>query len=192
VGVGRQIAGEFAYRDRDSFLEQVMNDPKELVMNLADAPEQREGSGAWGASYRALTPGMRGRGGSLGVNYMRVSPGCTAVPFHYHLREDEVFYVLAGRGVLRYGEELIDIKAGDCIACPAGTRIAHQIANPGGEDLEYLSIGPWDPHEVCGYPDSGKIMVRSEQTVGYLQATEYMDGEPERPKVLDLIAQRGK
>lgn len=162
------------------------------VCNVADAPERSHGSGAWGATYKVLTPSMRPRGGSLGVNHMRVAPGHAAVPFHYHLREDEAFYVLSGRGVLRYGEELIDIKPGDCIACPAGTRTAHQIANPYDEDLEYLAVGPYDPHEVCGYPDSGKIMVRSEKKVGYLNATEYMDGEPDRPKILDLIGQRDK
>jgi uncharacterized cupin superfamily protein len=164
-----------------------MDNEKGPVCNVADAPERSHGSGAWGATYKVLTPSMRPRGGSLGVNHMRVAPGHAAVPFHYHLREDEAFYVLSGRGVLRYGEELIDIKPGDCIACPAGTKIAHQIANPYDEDLEYLSIGPYDRHEVCGYPDNGKILVRGEQKIGFMQVADYMAGEPERPRILDLI-----
>lgn len=169
-----------------------MNEDTRPVFNIAELPEVTEREGEWGASYRVLTPNMRARGGTLGVNYMRIPPRSAAVPFHYHLREDEVFYVLAGRGVLRYGEELIDIRAGDCIACPAGTKVAHQIANPHEEDLEYLAMGPYDPHEVCGYPDSGKILVRSEQKIGYLRETEYMDGEPQRPKVLELIEARDR
>jgi len=168
-----------------------MNDKTSPVVNVADLPEINRDSGAWGGMYKTLTPSMRPRGGSLGVNHMRVPPGHAAVPFHYHQSEDEVFFVLSGRGVLRYGEELIDIRPGDCISCPAGTRNAHQIANPHDEDLVYLSIGPYDPHEVCRYPDSGKVMVRSEQQVGYLQASEYMAGEPARPKILDLIDRRG-
>ena len=68
-----------------------------------------EREGEWAAAYKILTPNMRERGGSLGVCHMRLPPHSAAVPFHYHLREDEVFYVLAGRGVLRYGDELIDI-----------------------------------------------------------------------------------
>ena len=162
------------------------------VCNLADAPEVTDRHQGWASTWKVLTPGMRERGGSLGVNHMRIPPGHAAVPFHYHAREDEAFYVLAGRGVLRYGEELIDIGPGDCIACPAGTKIAHQIANPYTQDLEYLAIGSHDPHEVCGYPDTGKVFVRSEKVVGYLKAAEYMDGEPDRPKILDLIAERGK
>jgi uncharacterized cupin superfamily protein len=51
----------------------------------------------------------------------------------------------------------------------------------------YLAIGPRDPHEVCGYPDSGKVMVRGVGTVGRLEATAYMDGEPEVPTVFDLL-----
>ena len=169
-----------------------MNEDTRPAFNIAELPEVTEREGEWGASYRVLTPNMRARGGTLGVNYVRVPPRSAAVPFHYHLREDEVFYVLSGRGVLRYGDELIDIRPGDCIACPAGTMVAHQIANPYDEDLEYLAMGPHDPHEVGGYPDSGKIMVRALRQVGYLRGAEYMDGEPARPRILDLIEQRNK
>jgi uncharacterized cupin superfamily protein len=169
-----------------------VSDDTNPVCRLDDAPEVTEGHAGWASTYKVLTPSMRKRGGSLGVCHMRIPPGHAAVPFHYHLREDEAFYVLAGRGVLRYGEELIDIGPGDCIACPAGTRIAHQIANPHDEDLVYLAMGPHDPHEVCGYPDSGKIFVRSERTVGYLKPADYMDGEPDRPRILDLIDRRSR
>jgi uncharacterized cupin superfamily protein len=130
---------------------------------------------------------MRPRGGSLGVNYMRVAPGRTACPFHHHLREDEVFYVLSGRGVLRYGEELTELRAGDCVSCPAKSGIAHQIANPFEEDLVYLSIGPFDPDEVCAYPDNGKVLVRGLNAIGRLEARDYLDGEPERPRIFELI-----
>ena len=76
-----------------------------------------------------------------------------------HQLEDEVFFVLSGRGVLRYGEDVRPIRAGDCISCPAGTKIAHQIYNPHEEDLVYLAIGAFDPHDVCLYPDSGRVGV---------------------------------
>ncbi len=72
---------------------------------------------------------MRPGGGSLGVNLMRVPPGRAACPFHTHQREDEVFSVLSGRGLLRYGEEVRELREGDCVSCPAGTGVAHQIAN---------------------------------------------------------------
>ena len=161
------------------------------ITNVADAPEVHHGAGAWGGSFKVLTPSMRARGGTLGVNQTRLPPGHVTCPFHYHMREDEAFFVLSGRGVLRYGEALHAIGPGDCIACPAGTRVAHQIANPYDEDLVYLAIGAHDPNEVCVYPDTGKVMVRAVQRVGYLEGGPYMAGEPERPRVLELIDSKG-
>lgn len=161
------------------------------IVNADEAEEQTRSFGPWGGHWKDLTPSMRERGGSLRVNRMRLPPGHAMVPFHYHLREDEVFYVLSGRGVLRYGDTLEDIGPGDCVACPAGSKVAHQIANPHGEDLVYLAIGPRDPHEVCVYPDSGKVLVRGIGRIGFIEDAEYMAGEPERPKVLELIEARG-
>jgi uncharacterized cupin superfamily protein len=109
-------------------------------------------------------------------------------PFHYHQREDEVFFVLSGRGVLRYGDDVRELRAGDCVSCPAGTRVAHQIGNPFEEDLVYLAIGPHDPDEVCVYPDSGKVLVRSLRQAGFLENAEYFAGEPERPRLFELAA----
>jgi uncharacterized cupin superfamily protein len=160
-----------------------------IVVNVADVQEITEVEGPWGGSYKPLTPALAALGGArLGMNLSRLSRGHATCPFHHHLREDEAFYVLSGRGVLRYGETLRDIGPGDCIACPAGTGLGHQIANPYDEDLVDLAIGMNDPHEVCVYPDSDKVMVRGLKRVGYLQRTEYMAGEPETPRIFDLIA----
>ncbi|MEZ4380578.1 MAG: cupin domain-containing protein [Nannocystaceae bacterium] len=143
----------------------------------------------WGGAYKVLTPAMRPNGGHLGIHWMRVPSGRVAVPFHAHLREDEVFYVLSGRGVLRLGDALREVGPGDCISCPAGGA-AHQLANPFEEDLVYLAIGTQDAHEVCTYPDSGKVLIRGLNKVGRLESTDYMDGEPDEPRVFALVAAR--
>jgi uncharacterized cupin superfamily protein len=157
------------------------------VTNVADAPpEGGDADAPWAGVYRVLTPHMREAGGRLGVAHNTLPAGSVGCPFHWHLREDEVFYVLSGRGVLRYGDAVREIGPGDCISCPAGTRVAHQLANPFDEDLVYLGIGPYDPHEVCGYPDTGKVMVRGLGTVGRLERRDYMDGEPAPPVIFAL------
>lgn len=167
--------------------------PKPIVVNIDSVAEVDESKGPhWGAPYKPLTPALDARGGRLGANLNRVSQGRTVCPFHTHQREDEIFFVLSGRGVLRYGEELLPLRAGDCVSCPAATGIAHQIVNPYEEDLVYLAVGVNDPNEVCTYPDTGKIWCRSLKTVGYLQKAEYLAGEPERPKILDLIDARNR
>lgn len=157
------------------------------VTRTEDARVEEGGEGAWQSSYRVLTPQMRELGVTrLGVVENTLPPGSVGCPFHWHAREDEVFYVLRGRGVLRYGDTVREVGPGDCISCPAGTQIAHQLANPFDEPFVYLGIGPWDPHEVCGYPDTGKIMVRALKAVGDLERRPYMEREPEPPVIFGL------
>ncbi len=157
------------------------------VVNVDELEEVDCTSGdCWGGFDKPLTPSMRPQGGRLGVNLSRLPPGRSMCPFHFHEREDEVFFVLSGRGLLRYGEAIRELRAGDCVSCPAGTQVAHQIANPFDEDLRYLAIGPHDPHEVAAYPDSGKVMVRSLGQVGFLQKTDYLEAEPAPPRIFEL------
>ncbi|MCH9687726.1 MAG: cupin domain-containing protein [Deltaproteobacteria bacterium] len=159
--------------------------PFDPVINVDDAPTERGDDPApYTSHWRVLTPRMREAGGSLGVVHNCLPPGAVGCPFHWHATEDEVFYVLSGRGMLRYGDTIREVGPGDCISCPAGTRTAHQLGNPFTDDLVYLAIGPREPNEVCGYPDSGKVMVRHLQTVGVLDPREYLDGERGEPRIL--------
>lgn len=157
------------------------------IVNVDQVAEvDRQMGDHWGAPYKILTPSMRPRGGKLGVNQMRVPPGRAACPFHSHQLEDEVFYILSGKGLFRSGDTVTEVSSGDCISCPAGSGEAHQLGNPFDEDLVYLAIGNFEPHEVCVYPDNQKVLVRSLQRIGQLDQRDYMDGEPERPRILDL------
>lgn len=161
---------------------------KPIVVNVAAVSEENGLEGQhWGSFYKPLTPALDALGGRLGANLVRVPQGRTTCPFHAHAREDEVFFLLSGRGFLRYGEALHPLKAGDCVSCPAGTGIAHQIFNPYPEDLVYFAVGPNDPHEVCTYPDTGKVWVRSLKRVSYMEPVAYMAGEPALPKIAELV-----
>ncbi len=172
--------------------------PPPLVVNQAEVPETVQLDGEhWGSAFKPLTPALdalgkaeRGLRPRLGMNLTRVPPGRSGCPFHAHAREDEVFYVLSGRGLFRHGDEVLEIGPGDCISCPAGTGTAHQIANPFDEDLVFLGVGLNDGHEVCTYPDSNKVMVRSLQRIGLFEATEYGHGEGPRPRLLDMAPTR--
>jgi len=164
-----------------------MNSSRGPVLNIDEAEEHTSLDGEhWGGSYRPLTPYMAANGGTVMMNVSRLPPARVGCPFHFHMLDDEIFFVLSGTGMLRYGERIIPIRSGDAISCPAGTKVAHQIVNDGDEDLVYLAIGANSPNEVAGYPDSGKVMVRALKTVGILSPTAYMAGEPERPVILDL------
>jgi uncharacterized cupin superfamily protein len=94
----------------------------------------------------------------LGYSYDVVAPGKSACPFHSHYGEEEMFFIVKGRGMLRYGSETRAIRAGDFICCPTGgADTAHQIVNDSNEDLAYISVSTMMPAEICEYPDSKKI-----------------------------------
>jgi uncharacterized cupin superfamily protein len=124
---------------------------------------------------------------TLGCSLTEVEPGKTAYPFHSHRVNDEMFYILAGRGELRLGEQRLPVSAGDIVGCPAGgPGTAHQLINTGREPLRYLAISSELDPEICEYPDSGKFGVWIEGTDGapgfmHLGRTkdsvDYWDGE---------------
>ena len=55
---------------------------------------------------------------------------------HIHPRAEEIYYVLAGRGVMAVGPEVRELEPGDAVALPPGA--AHQIRNTGETDLVFL------------------------------------------------------
>ena len=94
----------------------------------------------------------------LGFSYDVVSPGKRSCPFHSHRGEEEMFFIVAGNGMLRYGNETRKVRAGDFICCPTGgPETAHQLINDSEAALAYISVSTKLPAEVCEYPDSGKI-----------------------------------
>jgi uncharacterized cupin superfamily protein len=94
----------------------------------------------------------------LGYTYDVVPPGKRSCPFHSHRAEEEMFFIVKGRGQLRYGSETRAIRAGDFICCPTGgPETAHQIINDSDAELAYISVSTMMPAEVCEYPDSKKV-----------------------------------
>ena len=128
--------------------------------------------------------GKLGGAREVGVNLEVLPPGKQSCPFHWHLREEEHFYVLAGRCVLRTSEGRYTMKPGDYVCFPAGTRVAHCFENPFDEPCRLLIIGTRRDDEIAVYPDSGKMKLRAlDKIVPYGEATlDYWQGErPDEP-----------
>ena len=96
----------------------------------------------------------------LGYSLTVVEPGKKVCPFHNHHVNEEMFFVLEGTGLLRFGDREYPLRPGDVIACPPGKRdVAHQIINTGTMELRYFALSTRERHEICEYPDSNKVGV---------------------------------
>jgi mannose-6-phosphate isomerase-like protein (cupin superfamily) len=64
-----------------------------------------------------------------------VPPGGTTAE-HYHRETEEIYYFTAGAGRMKLGDEVADVRAGDCVVIPPGTR--HKLWAGEGEALVLL------------------------------------------------------
>ena len=108
-------------------------------------------------------------------------------PYHFHHASEELFYVLEGSGLLRYGGEERRLRPGDVIGCATGPAGAHQFVNDTDAPLLYLAISTVESWEVCEYPDSDKVLARAVGPDGKRAfnklfprsaAVDYFSGEP--------------
>ena len=127
------------------------------VVNI-DELELEQGSEGDKFAWASVRIGARLGAKDLGYSYDVVPPGKRSCPFHSHHAEEEMFFIVRGKGTLRYGNESRPIRAGDVICCPTGgAETAHQLVNDSDAELAYLSISTMAPAEVCEYPDSQKV-----------------------------------
>lgn len=110
-----------------------------------------------------LTIPLSAHGGAtqLGFLLVELPPGKQGCPFHYHMLEEEHFYVLEGQCVLRSGDERFVMEPGDYVCFPAGSQVAHTMLNPYPEACRMIVVGTTNRNEVAVYPDSRKALVRS-------------------------------
>ncbi len=116
----------------------------------------------------------------IGFWFLRLPPGKESFVYHSHQLEEELLYVLSGRGVVEIDGEKHELGPGDFVGFPTPSA-AHHLTNPFSEELVYLSCGERREVEVADYPREGKRMVRvgKELTVFPLSAVEK---EPFKPR----------
>ena len=130
------------------------------LINVEDITEFK---GHEHGTFKAQYADVGGKIGAhqLGYNITIIPPGKKSYPFHNHHVSEEMFLILEGTGLLRFGENKYPLKKNDIVACPTGDRsVAHQIINDGNTDLKYLALSTKKPYDICEYPDSDKILSR--------------------------------
>lgn len=95
-------------------------------------------------------------GGGLTVTWVDVAPG-SAQRVHDHAPE-QVYVLVAGRGLMRVGDEEREAAAGDLVYIPSGE--PHGIKNVSGEVLTYVSAATPAQDVEAAY-DTGQLRERS-------------------------------
>lgn len=99
------------------------------------------------------------------VRVYEILPGKSAFPYHYHLKNEETFFILKGEGILRSPEGERPVRPGDLIFFPAGEGGAHKLTNTSDtENLVYLDFDIVHDLDVTVYPDSGKLGIWGKDT----------------------------
>ncbi len=134
------------------------------VVNVSSLKKRVEERGdKFGYSTCRLGPEVGAE--KIGASYFEIPPGKQAFPHHYHTANEEAAFVIEGKGLLRIGQDEVEIEAGDYIAFPVGPDHAHSIRNTSDSVLKLLCLSTLQPVEVVGYPDSKKFAVTAAEKV---------------------------
>lgn len=116
------------------------------------------------------------------VAIYEIPPKKSNYPYHYHLKSNEIFYIISGTGILETPDGEKEISAGDIIICPPSEDGAHRIINSSEIDtLVYLDCDTIAYPDIAYYPKSDKvgIVLSGEKNTFYRKNSdvEYYDNE---------------
>lgn len=108
----------------------------------------------------------------FGVNLVTLQPGALSSLRHWHLNEDEFVMVTAGECTLVTNAGETPMRAGECVAFPAGSPDGHHFQNRSAAPAVFLVVGTKALREVATYSD---VDLRVEMEGGKARFT-YRDG----------------
>jgi len=103
----------------------------------------------------------------FGVNLTTLKPGAASALRHWHEKEDEIVYILAGEVVLIEDGGEILLKPGEAAGFKANSPNGHQLVNRTQRDAVYLEIGTRSKRERAEYPDVDLVMIRDDGGARY-------------------------
>ncbi len=104
----------------------------------------------------------------FGVNITHIAPGSASSLRHYHEREDEFIYMLAGELVLIENDGEVVLKAGDAAGFKANSGNAHRLVNRSERDAVYFEVGTRSVDERVHYADVDLMLERNAASRRYL------------------------
>jgi uncharacterized cupin superfamily protein len=119
------------------------------IRNLADLPlrEGREGMLAYAARD------LRDMGADrLVIAQDEMPPGAHTTNLHFHSTREEAWYVRAGSGIARLGDDAYELRPGSFWLCRENTGVGHRIeVSP--EGMRLVTMGDLTPGDVVVYPE---------------------------------------
>ena len=110
----------------------------------------------------------------FGVNLARLKPGAGSAMRHWHEKEDEFVYVLAGEiTLIENGGEIL-LRPGEAAGFKCGDENAHMLVNKGNTDALYLEVGTRSANDCFHYPDENLVGIKDPSGVRFQRPT----GEP--------------
>lgn len=106
----------------------------------------------------------------FGAYVETLQPGARSSDRHWHEKEDEFLYVVAGEATVIEEDGPHVLHPGDAACWPAGAANAHQVMNRSGAPCTYLIVGTRVTHDICHYPDLGKVLHTEGETWRMLRA----------------------
>ncbi len=129
------------------------------IVNLRDVEFTLQQQGEHYAAQHA-TLGARLGSQKLGSQLVIVPPGKRAWPYHAHFVNEELFFILAGEGVLHMGDKEYLLSSGDLISIPPGPEYAHELINTSDtEEFTYLSISTMEEPDIVFFPETDEVTV---------------------------------
>ena len=157
-----------------------MNDVTLFHTHATDMPEEHKNEHPSYEYYRRnLLP--RGLSKESAVSLYELPLGKSAFPYHYHLKNEESYYILKGTGKIKTPQGELIVTEGDFIFFPANANGAHKMTNTSDtESLIYLDFDTIHDVEVAVYPDTNKIGIFTD-TIRQLhkrdESVPYYEGE---------------
>jgi uncharacterized cupin superfamily protein len=129
------------------------------ITHFEEAPQYEVGIGHLRARWTLL--GNAAGCVGVGVRRIEIPAGGWSTPAHEHGRQEEIFYVLAGRGLSWQDGRTAEVAARDCIVYlrSDGAHTLHAL-----EALDVLAFGPREYDESPGFPRTGLSLVGARAT----------------------------
>ena len=101
----------------------------------------------------------------IGLSLFELPPGQAAYPYHWHVAEEELIIMVAGRPHLRTPDGWRELESGDAVAFCVGEDGAHQLVNRTQDPVRFLAFSNQQP-DIIVRPDSNTLGVAERRPEG--------------------------